>query len=54
MIAAAGCKKLFSRFGSSPAALVIEGAGQKRPSGEGQSGDQLALTGSGGSYKRTP
>jgi glycosyltransferase involved in cell wall biosynthesis len=59
MIAAAGGKKLFSRFGGSPAALAIEGPGQNGPSGEGKSGDgpsrdQLALTGSGGSSKRTP
>jgi glycosyltransferase involved in cell wall biosynthesis len=54
MIAAAGCKKLFSRFGGSPAALMIEGPGQSEPRGDGPSRDQLALAGSGGSHKRTP
>jgi glycosyltransferase involved in cell wall biosynthesis len=49
MIAAAGCKKLFSRFGGSSAALVIEEQGQNGSNGDGQSGDgegrdQLALT----------
>ncbi len=59
MIAAAGCKKLFSRFASSPAALVLEGQGQNGPSGDGKSEDgksedQLALTASVGSSKRIP
>jgi hypothetical protein len=57
MIAAAGCKKLFSWFGSSPAALTVDGQARDGPgrdgqSGDGQNGDQLALTSLGGSYKR--
>jgi glycosyltransferase involved in cell wall biosynthesis len=54
MVAAAGCKKVLSRFGGSAAALVIAGQGQNRPSGDGEGRDQLALTGSGGSSKPTP
>ena len=44
MIAAGGCKKLFSWFGHSPAALTIDGRG-----GDGEGRDQLALTSLGGS-----
>jgi hypothetical protein len=53
MIAAAGGKKLFSGFGGSPAALTIAGPGQDGQSGDAEGGDQLALTGPGGSRKRT-